>query len=277
MADNSSIMPEQIALFERNVTDHVWAGRLTTTDEVADLGSTFVVNGLVTPCRVSATSLIAPESIAGAGARIGAVTLKAADELIATSRSGNPSAPSYWELEALGHAIGIELSLIPAEYEAWRFSTEVYVVHGGAVYFLSGEFALRHRVLSADEVSLTFVQRLLPFMRLRPEELTGTMIFLTSVPARLAALGGLRGYRRALIDSGSARAEIEASTIPDGPVNWVWDTEFYDDVAAQIIGVDGVERVVTYIGYQRLVPEEIEPLVGHQSSVEGDEIGTATQ
>lgn len=251
--DEASIMPEQVALFERHVSDHVWAGRLTTEDEVVDLGSTFVINGLVTPCRVAVSALIAPESIAGAAERISAVTLKPTDGLISTSHSGNPDAPSYWEVSRLGDVIGLDLSCLPQPYEAWRLSTEIYILRDGAAYMLLGDYAIRHRVLGDDEVSLTFVQRLLPFMRSTPDQVTGTMILLAAVPSRLAALGGLRGYRRALIESGIACAAVSASVVESPGIEWIWDTEFYDDAASSIIGVDGVERIVTYIGYQHLV------------------------
>lgn len=251
--DEASIMPEQVALFERSVSDHVWAGRLTTDDEVADLGATFVINGLVTPCRVGVSALIAPESVAGSGQRIAAVTLNPADELISTTQSGNPSAPSVWDVGALGETIGLDLTRLPRPYEAWRLSNEIYIVRDGAAYLLLGEYAIRHRVLSDDEVSLMFVQRLLPFVRATPDQLTGTMVVIAAVPSRLAALGGLRGYRRALLESGIACADLANSAVSSPGLEWAWDTEFYDDAATSIIGVDGVERVVTYIGYQRLV------------------------
>ena len=253
MADRSSIMPEQVALFEREPDDHVWSGRLTTTDAVADLGATLIVNGLVTPARVATTSLIAPESLSGAGERISSVTLKSTDELLASQKSGNPAAPAYWPIGSLGESIGIDFERLPGEYSSWRFCTELYVLKGGATYLLASDLAVRHRVLTEDEVSLTFVQRLMPFMAARPEDLTGTMVFLTSVPSRLAALGGLRGYRRALIECGLACAELSAAVAQNDQFEWIWETEFYDDAAMRLIGVDGVERVVTHIGYQRTV------------------------
>jgi len=88
----------------------------------------------------------------------------------------------------------------------------------------------------------------LPFLRHRPDELTDSMAMLVTVPTRLAALGGLRGYRRALLEAGTAAAEL-ANLAVDGERAWLWDTEFYDDVAAVLLGVDGVERVVTHVGY----------------------------
>ena len=249
----STSMPEQVALFERNVKDSTWSGRLTVDDPVAELGATFVCNGLVTPTRVAVTSLLSPEAVGGAGERLAAVTLKEADGMLISRRSGNPAAPAYWDIAELGESVGLDLASLPGEYSDWRFSTEVFVLRGGATYLLLGDHGLRHRVLSGDEVGLTFVQRLLPFMRARQDELTGTMVFLVAVPGRLAALGGLRGYRRAFIEAGKACAQLAASAADDGDVVWEWDTEFYDDAAGRILSVDGVERVVTHIGYQRVV------------------------
>jgi hypothetical protein len=256
MEQQSSLMPEQVALFERNVKDSTWAGRLTVDDPVAELGPTFVCNGLVTPTRVGVTALLAPEAVDGAGARLAAVTLKEEDGILVTRRSGNPSAPAYWDIEELGRTIGLDFSSLPGEYHSWRFSTELFVLHGGATYLLLGEHALRHRVLSADDMGLVFVQRLLPFIRARPDELTGTMVLLVSVPGRLAALAGLRGYRRALIETGKACAHLAAAADTEGERVWEWDTEFYDDAAARLLGVDGVERVITHIGYQRIVADD---------------------
>jgi hypothetical protein len=244
-------MPEQIALLERNPTDALWIARLTADDPVVDLGSTFVVNGLVTPSNTAVTSLIAPAGIAEAGRRLAAVTVKVEDGIYLTPRSGNPAAPSFWSVPELGQAIGLNLTELPAEYEGWRFATEIYVLHGGAFYLVTGKIATRHRVLSGDEISMTFVQRLMPFLTARPDELTGVMLFLVVVPSRTAALGGLRGYRRALIDAGRASSAL-AGLATDDTIGWAWETEFYDDAAARILGVDGVERIPTHIGYQRL-------------------------
>lgn len=253
MDEQSSSMPEQVALFERNVKDSTWSGRLTVDDPVADLGPAFVCNGLVTPTLVAVTALLAPQAVDGAGQRLAAVTIKDADGMLISRRSGNPSAPAYWDVEELGTSIGLDFTSLPGEYLEWRFSTEVIVLHGGATYLLLGDHGLRQRVLSGDDVGLTFVQRLLPFMRARHDELTGTMIFLVTVPGRLAALAGLRGYRRAFIETGRACAHLAAAAHAEGEIVWEWDTEFYDDAAARILGVDGVERVITHIGYQRIV------------------------
>ncbi|MFY9488698.1 MAG: hypothetical protein WAP35_08400 [Solirubrobacterales bacterium] len=260
MEQQSSTMPEQVALFERNVKDSTWTGRLTVDDPVAELGPAFVCNGLITPTRVTVTSLLSPEAVDGAGERLAAVTLEGADGLLVSSRSGNPSAPAYWDIEELGKTVGLDLTALPGEYLDWRFSTEVFILHGGATYLLLSDHGLRHRVLSGDDVSLTFVQRLLPFVQARPDQLTGTMVFLVTVPGRLAALGGLRGYRRALIETGRACAHLAGAADADGEIVWEWDTEFYDDAAARILGVDGVERVVTHIGYQRVLSDDSDDL-----------------
>lgn len=258
MVDNTSVMPEQVALFARSPTDPVWSERLTSDDEVTELGATFVVNGLVTPTRIAVTSLVAPSAVAGAGARLAALTVGADDGMLVSKRSGNPACPAYWDVGDLGQAIGLNLGGLPHEYSRWRYSTELYVMHGGAAYLVLGDMAVRHRVLSGDELALLFVQRLLPFLTQRPDELTGSMVVLVSVPSRLAALGGLRGYRRALLEAGAAASWLSQQALDD-TAPWMWETEFYDDVAGRLLGVDGVERVVTHIGYQTwAVPESVE-------------------
>src|SRR5215213_5963864 len=124
----SSVMPEQVALFERNVSDTMWTGRLTSDDPVAELGPTFVCNGLVTPTRVAVTSLLAPEAVEGAGQRLAAVTLAGSDGLLISRRSGNPAAPAYWDLEELGRTVQLDFTSLPGPYAGWRFSIEVNVI-----------------------------------------------------------------------------------------------------------------------------------------------------
>ena len=251
--NESSIMPEQISLFTREATDPVWSDRLTTDDESGTLGPTFVLNSLLTPSPVPWTRLVAPAAIEAAGGQLAGITDHGDTPLVVSRSTGRRDAPAAWDLADLGRVLGLDLGDLPGAYRDWRFSTELYVVTGGAVYLVQDTTAVRHRVLTDDEVELTYVRRLLPFRTDDPDRLTGVLFLCVGVPARLAALGGVRGYRRALLEAGRA---VQWLAERSDRVSWRWDSEFYDDVACRLLGVDGLERVVTHVGYQRIDDQE---------------------
>jgi hypothetical protein len=254
MSSNSSIMPEQVSLFDRSAGQSTWSRRLVDDDPLHSLGETFVVNSLVTPTPNGAASVIAPQSTEEAGRRLAAASVSAADDLYRTDDWAGGAPPAFL-LDELSTRLGVDVHRMPRGYAGWRLSVEVYALFEGAVYLLLDDLAVRMKVLSEDEYGMAYVQRLMPFVGSSPDAMTGTMLFLVSVPSRLAALGGLRGHRRALMEATRAEAAL-ASLVRPEMGRFEWDTEFYDDVCAAILDVDGVERVPLVIGYQTIPDED---------------------
>ena len=126
---------------------------------------------------------------------------------------------------------------------------------GTSAYLLAGDLAIRMKRLSEREVGMFFGRRAFPLLP-SDAELEGVAIVLVGVPGRLGAIGGLRGYRRALVDAGRG-LQVLALLADDNDDDWRWETEFLDDAVAAALSVDGVERVPLAVGL-RLVPGEVD-------------------
>lgn len=98
-------------------------------------------------------------------------------------------------------------------------------------------------------------ERCAPFARLE-DSVVDSAIVLAAVPGRLAALGGLRGYRRAIIEAGRAMEHFDRLwQSMGGEHGWRWELEFLDDVCLEILGLDGLERVPLALGYRYQLKE----------------------
>jgi hypothetical protein len=265
-AFDRSLLSEQVALLDRRPTDPAWSSRLVSADPVAALGETFLLNGLVTPTRVGATALVPAEAREAVADWLSGLLLTAEDELVEPPGAGGVDQPVL-ALDVLAAHAGLDLTALPPVHRRWRLTTEIYVLHARSVYLVSGPLALRHKALTDDELGIAYGPRLLPFLP-AGEEPTGTMVFVVGVPARTAALGGLRGYRGGILHAGMAIAELAAladSGCHPGECRWLWETEFFDDACARVLGIDGVERFAAGIGVH-LAPAE--PAAGSAGSAE---------
>lgn len=256
MPDDQSILSEQIALLGGSAHDDpFWGGRLTGDDPVCGLGDTFIVNSMATPTRLATTSLIPQEAVEFAGAWLSGLLATADDDLYEdVTASWRPEAP-VMPVEALGEMVDIALHDLPAAYCNWRLTVELYVLHGRSLYLLAGDLAVRHKVLTESELGIAFGARMLPFLPGGGEEPSGPMVFVVGIPNRMSALGGLRGFRRGLVDAGRGLATLEALAGPAGG-RWLWETEFFDDACCRVLGVDGLERVPLAIGVHLLASSE---------------------
>lgn len=251
MSDATETLAEQVDLFAREDGDPLWLNRFTSADTVMQLGDKFVVNSIVTPRSPSATGLVAPEAINATGKWLAGTMLTLRDNLIrtgpeATTTGQNPAVLRIDEAESM---LGFSLADLPDPYGEWRFAIECYMLLGTALYQAYDGFLLRYKVLTENECGWAFGPRLLPFLGGRRHEMVGPMVFLVGCPARLGALGGLRGYRRTFLAAGWAARELRTAAV-QGEASWHFETEFYDDVAAAVLSVDGVERVPLIVGYQ---------------------------
>jgi hypothetical protein len=251
-----SLLSEQVALLDRRPTDPAWSSRLVADDPVATLGETFLLNGLVTPTRVGAASLVPAEALDAVADWLSGLLLTPADELVEPPPDGGVDQPVV-TLDALAARTGLDLAALPPVHRGWRLTTEVYVLHSRSVYLVSGPLALRHKVLADDELGIAYGPRLLPFLP-AGEEPTGTMVFVVGVPSRTAALGGLRGYRGGLLNAGMAISALAALADP-GDGRWLWETEFFDDACARVLSIDGVERFAAAVGVHLAPAEPAEP------------------
>jgi hypothetical protein len=239
-----SLLSEQVALLDRRPTDPACAHRLVADDPVSRLGETFLVNGLVTPVRVPAAGLVPAEALDAVADWLSGLLLTEEDGLVEPPGDGLDL--PVVSLDSLARRTGIDLAGLPSPHREWRLTTELYVLHSRSLYLLSGPIALRHKHLAGEELGIAYGRRLLPFLP-SGEEPTGSMVFVVGVPGRTAAIGGLRGYRRGILNAGMALAAVAALAAP-GEGRWLWETEFYDDAAARVLGVDGVERFVAGVG-----------------------------
>lgn len=263
MESHTSTLTEQVSLLERGAHDAVWKHRLCVDEPVAQLGETFVLNCQVTPSRSYVAELV-PVTVRGEiGDWLRHVSTSEDDEsyrdpnesldsdLLSGAAVGAEMDSHLLSFERLGQICGLDLTGLPQAYEDWRLCIELYVLHGRTLYLLSNGKGVRYKVLTEPELGSALSRRLLPLL---PDDLepAGPLVFAVSVPARSAALGGLRGYRWGIMAGGMAFSAL--SLLDSGPaessLRWLWDTEFYDDAACRVLGIDGVERIPLVIGAQ---------------------------
>jgi hypothetical protein len=241
VAGSPPTISEQLSIFERRVTPGDPSERLAADDPVVDLASTFLLNGLVTPVSMSRAGLMPPELLEGVGAWLESGLAGAQDDLYAMADRGR-AAPS---VEALvGRSIA---SALPEAYRSWRLGLDLYVVHDAAVYLVGSGAGFLQKQLSSRDLGVLYSPRSTPF--LPDNDLHGTVLVIVGVPARLQSLAGLRGARRSLVAAGEALEALRAAGRSETDRRWWWSTEFYDDAWANIVGVDGVERVPLAVGY----------------------------
>lgn len=240
-------MSEQTSLLAASTGDDAWLDRITTYEPVARLGETFLLNSQVTQVPVSSTRLIAP----GARSQVGAWLA----ETLAPD-AARPEGASICERPGLTDdevfdLVGLSREQVPEVYQDWRLAVELYVVLDDLVFCLMDGGFVRYRRLAERDLAALLSGQMTPFMSF-DESVTGRVVILTAVPARLGALGGLRGYRSALMAAGEAMARLSASWASrERATTWEWHTEFVDDVCARAFGWDGLERVPLAIAYQR--------------------------
>jgi len=250
MSTPVSPISEETALFERRTTIGAPDTRLAKGDPLLELGDAFIVNGLVSPTSTAAARLIPGEVVDGVTTWLNGSLARAEDDLYLKIDSSIGEDCAVATIEALSAASGLDLTALPASYADWRLSVEIYVVVGRAAYLLAGDLAIRMKVLADSEVGMFFGRRAFPL--LTNVQLTGTAVVLIGIPGRLGAIGGLRGYRRSLVEAGRGLEVLSnlSDRAADPEVDWRWETEFLDDAVAAAISVDGVERVPLAVGLQ---------------------------
>lgn len=255
MSEDQNVLSEQISLLGADKrVDPFWTARLDGDEPVVGLGETFIVNSSATPTRVAATSLIPQEAVDFAGSWLAGLLAGPDDDLYRDPTASSLPEAAVMPTAALGEMIDIALHELPPAYGDWRLSVELYVLHGRSLYLLSGELAVRSRVLAEAELGIAFGGRMLPFLADGGEEPAGPMLFLVGIPGRMAALGGLRGFRRGLLDAGRGLATLQALS-GAGAGRWLWETEFFDDACCRVLGVDGLERIPLAVGVRLAEPE----------------------
>lgn len=244
-----TVMSEQTALVARRTGDPVWLDRLIEDDPLARLAETFLINTQVSPTVTASAALIHPQARDRTGEWLrGTVVTADAGSLRASPVPDDPGPLDDAQLRAI---TGLDSARLPRAYADWRLCIEVYVVVGPDVYLLLDHLAMPFRRLDEEALGMLNSARLLPFAA--ADEPTGVGVVLVGVPARLGALGGLRGFRTCLVEGGRAGAALAALATPAPGLRWDWHTEFFDDACAQILGVDGLERIPLLVG--RLVEE----------------------
>ncbi len=242
-------MSEQTALVTKSIGDEVWLDRLVADDPVVRLADTFLINCQVTPTALPTTQLIHPNArVSTGGWLLGSLRNPQEDALRRSPVDDDPVPLGIADVERI---TCWPSDALPDAYMDWRLCVEVYLLVGKDVYLLMDEKAMPYRRLTDDELGRLWSGRTLPFVPLDEEAgtPTGVQAWLVAVPARLAALGGLRGARGSLIEVGRAIAGL-ARTEPESRVRWEWTTEFYDDAACEVLDVDGLERVPVAVGIQ---------------------------
>lgn len=242
-------MSEQASLFAASTGDDAWLDRMNAYDPTTRLGEAFLLNSLVSDVAVRATRLIPPAAMEQVGAWLAETLL---------SETGTPpqgtsvcERPGLSNEEVFG-CLGLRPSDLPTVYSGWRLAIEVYVVIDDIVLILMDRGFVRYRRLAERDLAAILSGRVAPFVDFNDERLTGRVVALTAVPNRLAALGGLRGYRRALISAGEAMCELSSLwTRNADATSWSWHTEFVDDTCARVFGWDGLERIPLALAYQR--------------------------
>lgn len=267
MPTPASPISEQTALYDRQTNIGDPDNRLTADDPLFELGNTFIVNGLVSPTTTAAARLIPREVTAGVTAWLQSSLARNDDDLYLAIDESIGEHTAVATIDALSAAAGLELSELPASYADWRLSVELYVVIGPAAYLLAGDLAIRSKVLSNAEVGMLFSRRALPLLA-SDVELMGIAVVLVAIPGRLGAIGGLRGYRRALIDAGRGLQVLHdlSDRSARGADGWRWETEFLDDAVGAAMSVDGVERIPLALGL-KIEPATYSP--GDAASPEG--------
>lgn len=254
MSDDGAILYENVALLDGDARDPFWGGRLDGESPVASLGETFILNGLVSPTALSVATLVPDEAASAAGGWLARSITQPEDELYRLPDGETALEAPVLRVSELVDRVGAALEGLPAPYADWRLTTEIYVLEARSLYLLAGDLAVRHKLLSETELGIVYGQRMLPFLPVGDEQCSGAMLFVVGIPSRGASLGGLRGYRRGLIDAGQALAALRAVAEP-GDGRWWWTTEFFDDACARVLGVDGVERIPLALG-AHLLPKE---------------------
>ncbi|MDN5892917.1 MAG: hypothetical protein L0H93_02730 [Nocardioides sp.] len=243
MSDDGA-MSEQTSLVAAPSGDATWLDRMVDYDEVTRLGETFLLNAQVTDEPAARTRLIAPEALERTGEWLRGT--------LADPRPVEDDTP--WSARgalSLGEAadlLGLDLGDLPAAYDQWRMGVEVYILIGDIVFLLANEQFIRHKRLTSRELGMFLSGRTAPFVEF-DETLTGTALVLSIVPNRMAALGGLRGFRGSMVAAGEALQWFRTAAVP--PLSWAWEREFHDDACMHVFGLDGLERVPVVVGYQR--------------------------
>ncbi|WP_129358340.1 MULTISPECIES: nitroreductase family protein [Micrococcaceae] len=246
MHEDERVLNEQVSLCARKTPDAVWLERMNDWDPVARLGDTLLQNAQVTDQPVRSTRLIPAESVR----EIGQWLADTLHKPFAGSGPGGPEGHGALSEDDVARILGFSVKQFPLPYEEWRMSTEIYLVVGRICYVLMNQQFVRYRALSSDDLGQLFSQRVAPFGTF-DEGTTGAILIVSSVPGRLAAFGGLRGFRRALLEAGVAQEWLKTRLSRSNSVWWDWTTEFYDDALCSVLSLDGVERAPMCLAYQR--------------------------
>lgn len=248
----NAVMSEQTALVTRSTTDEVWVDRLVSTDPVPRLADTFLLNCQATPTEISATRLVHPQARTATGAwLLDTLRNPVEDALRFSPVTADPQRVTE---DDIYRATAWPIGCLPDAYADWRLCVEIYLLMGQDLYLVLDRTAMPYRRLTEADMGKLWSSRTLPFTDLEDptKPPTGIMTWLVGVPSRLAALGGLRGARGSLIEAGRAMAAL-SSTQEGATTEWEWTTEFYDDAACVLLGIDGLERVPVAVGVQKEV------------------------
>lgn len=204
--------------------------------------ATFGVNCLTSARQLRPASLVPPTVVdtIAQWARYSVVT--ADDDDVLTMAP--PPAPVA-STEELMAEFGIPEEILPATYEDSRFSNSIYLVRDAAVYELISDVAPRLRLWSDDERGRFRSRHVFPFAELAELGEIDHAVVVVCIPGRLAALGGARGYRSAVHESGRLSQLLELAL--DG---WSWTTEFDDFELCALLDLDGLQRFPVKVGWR---------------------------
>ncbi|WP_462417230.1 nitroreductase family protein [Kytococcus sp. Marseille-QA3725] len=231
----SSSIPEDITLIGDPTGETFWRDRLSDWDEVNRAGETFLLNSHVTPTPTRRTQLVPPDS---------------REQVASWLRSSTPSQSTGQEdddgsaSDGLLRSFGLSWEDLPAAHEGWRFSTELYLIAERAVYLTSNRRLIRGQSLTPAAYADLLAPSCLPFADEEADPNSGVIV-VVGVPNRQAAIGGLRGYRSALLECGAALMELQM--ILEGRVEAKWHSQFYDERVSRILELDGLERFIAGI------------------------------
>ena len=223
-----------------------WAARMDHPDPLADVGSLLAANSHVTPMGNCCSALIAPQALQGISDWLADSRLKISDNLLFEMESCYSPDVEACTLQALAEELEIPANtfeFLPEPCKDWRLDCDFFILVDRAIYGIAESYAIRHKVLTKRELGMAYSNRLLPFHR------GGTpraMIFIISVPARRASLGGVRGHRYSYAQAGVALESCRRGLSLAGP--WQWHEDFYDDAACEVLSLDGVEAIPMIIG-----------------------------
>jgi hypothetical protein len=245
-------LSEQSSLLAETTGDPAWLDRMVEFDPVARLGETFVLNSQVSDQEMPAARLVAGEALEAIGDWLADTLVPdVAEDSEAVSAEIGVDGVAHLSNAAAVRLVGLDPMTLPSAYRDWRVSVEIYVLVGDVVFLLLNHQFLRYRRLTSHELGMLLSPRTAPFMDF-DDRITGTVVLVSVVPQRMAALGGLRGFRTALMHAGRATSALDHAWREAGVSSgtWRWHSEFFDDACCRVFGLDGVERVPMAIAYQ---------------------------